>query len=217
MLLAALPILVELFTSEGCSSCPPADAVLQRLHEAQPVPDVKLLVLSEHVDYWDSLGWRDPYSQHLFTERQEQYGPRAYTPQVMVDGRTDVLGSDERGIERAAKAAAAEPHGVLDLKQSGQKVQISVSALPRHGKARVFLAVVEDGLRDKVERGENAGRTLAHTAVVRWLKPVHDLDAATPQWSGEVQAPEGKGWKSPRIIAFVQEREESRVIAAGSL
>src|SRR5215831_1599216 len=113
MLIAALPILVELFTSEGCSSCPPADAALIRLHEKQPVPGVQLLVMSEHVDYWDNLGWKDPYSSRLFTARQERHGPRIYTPQAIVDGRIDVLGSDQGGIERAAKAAAAEPHGTL--------------------------------------------------------------------------------------------------------
>src|SRR4051812_35050206 len=151
MLLAALPILVELFTSEGCSSCPPADAALARLHQAQPVPGVQLLVLSEHVDYWDSLGWRDPYSQHQFTERQERYGSRIYTPQALVDGRTDVLGSDQRGIEKAAQAAAAQPHGTVSAQQAGEKVRISVNGLPPHGRAQVFLAVVEDGLVDKVD------------------------------------------------------------------
>ena len=115
MLLAALPILIELFTSEGCSSCPPADAALQRLHEKQPVPGVQLLVLSEHVDYWNNLGWRDPFSDELFSDRQSRYGNRIYTPQAMVDGRVDVLGSDEQGIARAAGAAATEPHGEIRL------------------------------------------------------------------------------------------------------
>src|SRR4051812_11715220 len=115
MLIAALPILIELFTSEGCSSCPPADATLARLHEKQPVPGVQLLVLSEHVDYWNNLGWRDPFSDEKFTDRQWQYAPvlahgRVYTPQAVVDGRLDILGSDERGIVEAAKAAASETH-----------------------------------------------------------------------------------------------------------
>src|SRR5437870_2532261 len=172
MLLAALPILVELFTSEGCSSCPPADATLARLHEKQPVPGVTLLVMAEHVDYWNHLGWRDPYSAALFTERQEAYGPRLYTPQAMVDGRVDVLGSDEAGIARAARAAAGEPHGSLAVHfvqnekarsvgnaPAGRMVHVAATRLPPHGAAQVLLAVVEDGLVSKVQGGENDGRT----------------------------------------------------------
>jgi hypothetical protein len=222
MLLAALPavlpILVELFTSEGCSSCPPADAVLARLHEAQPVPGVQLLVLSEHVDYWDDLGWKDPYSDRLFTERQSRYGSRTYTPQAMVDGRTDVLGSDGEGIVRAAKAAAAQPHGSLAVKPGkNANVQISVTALPAHAAAQVWLAIVEDGLVDKVLKGENAGRTMAHTAVVRTLVVAGEVAAGERQWSGEAKVPADAGWKHPRVVVFVQEREAPRVLAAGAL
>src|SRR5438477_10628908 len=184
MLLAALPILVELFTSEGCSSCPPADAVLARLHEKQPAPGVQLIVLSEHVDYWNNLGWRDPFSDALFTDRQSRYGSRIYTPQAVVDGRIDVLGSDEEGIVRAAKAAAAEAHGTLHVRdvqlvhkpaanvRDVHLVHIAAEGLPPHGPSQVFLAVVEDGLVSKVLHGENEGRTLPHTAVVRALKGI---------------------------------------------
>src|SRR5438874_6859556 len=129
MLLAALPILVELFTSEGCSSCPPADAVLARLHQKQPVPGVQLLVLSEHVDYWNNLGWKDPFSDARFSERQERYGVRVYTPQAVVDGRRDLLGSDERAIVTAVTAAAREPHGAVQLTPATKGVRIAVTGL----------------------------------------------------------------------------------------
>lgn len=210
MLLAALPILVELFTSEGCSSCPPADAVIARLHAEQPVPGVQLLVLSEHVDYWNNLGWRDPFSSAQFTERQSDYGPRMYTPQAIVDGRTDVLGSDEAGIEKAATAAMADPHGTVRFVQNARSVQIVLAGLPPHGPAQVWLAILEDGLVSKVERGENAGRTLPHTAVVRSLTKLATLPKEKTAWQGEAEIPQGR-----RAIVFVQEPGK-RVLAAGT-
>jgi hypothetical protein len=220
MLLAALPILIELFTSEGCSSCPPADAALQRLHEKQPVPGVQLLVLSEHVDYWNNLGWADPFSSELFSDRQSRYGGRIYTPQVRVDGRADVVGSDERAILREASAAAREAHGEITLTRDARvvhRVHVSATRLPPHAPAQVLLAVVEDGLVSQVERGENAGRTLPHTAVVRALKGVGSIAASATDWSGDVEVPEDASWKRPRLVVFVQDRESLRVLAAGSM
>ena len=254
MLLAALPILIELFTSEGCSSCPPADAVLARLSEKQPAPGVQLVVLSEHVDYWNSLGWRDPFSDGQFTDRQSRYAPvvarsRVYTPQAVVDGRLDVLGSDEDGIVRAAEAAASEQHGEVLLRacvpgarnpgstpaaaekkinffSTGgpetptpdcvRRVHIAATQLPPHGPAQVLLAVVEDGLVSKVLRGENEGRTLPHTAVVRSLKGVGSIAASAAAWEAEVEVPADPSWKKTRVVVFVQDRETLRVLAAGS-
>lgn len=237
-LLAALPILIELFTSEGCSSCPPADAVLARLYEKQPAPGVQLLVLSEHVDYWNNLGWRDPFSDAQFSDRQTRYGGRIYTPQAMVDGRIDVLGSDEEGIVRAATAAASDPHGEVRLRRDGRVVQlaqdhrpspaagvvpvvqlvhVAATGLPPHGPAQVLIAVVEDGLVSKVLRGENEGRTLPHTAVVRALKGVGSIAASAAGWEGDVEVPSDPSWKRPRLVVFVQDRESLRVLAAGSM
>jgi hypothetical protein len=213
----AAAVLVELFTSEGCSSCPPADAVLARLHREQPVPGVQLVVLSEHVDYWNDLGWKDPFSDARFSDRQGRYGSRIYTPQVVVDGRIDVLGSDEAAIVRAAKEAARDPHGTVRLERSTGGVRISVSGLsePRH--ADVVLAVVEDGLVSKVERGENAGRTLTHAAVVRSLRQVGSVPAGASQWSTEAPVSLENSWKQPRLIAFVQDAASRRVLASGAL
>ena len=213
----AAAVLVELFTSEGCSSCPPADAVLARLHREQPVPGVQLVVLSEHVDYWDDLGWKDPFSDARFSDRQGRYGSRIYTPQVVVDGRIDVLGSDEAGIVRAAKAAARDPHGTVRLERSAGGVRISVSGLSGYRHNDVILAVVEDGLVSKVERGENAGRTLTHAAVVRSLRQVGSVPSGASQWSIEVPVSLEHSWKQPRLIAFVQDAATRRVLAAGAL
>ena len=220
-LLAALPILVELFTSEGCSSCPPADAALARLAQRQPVPGVELVVLSEHVDYWDSLGWKDPFSQELFTDRQSRYAPavarrRIYTPQAVVDGRLDVLGSDEAGIQTAAKGAAADPHGTVRLEAAGQNVHFVVAGLPAHGPAQVLLAVVEDGLVSQVLKGENAGKTLPHTAVVRSLIGVGNIVQTATSLAGDAPLQLNPAWKKPRVVLFVQDRESLRILAAGS-
>jgi hypothetical protein len=213
----AAAVLVELFTSEGCSSCPPADAVLARLHEEQPVPGVDLIVLSEHVDYWNDLGWKDPFSDRLFSDRQGDYGSRIYTPQAIVDGRTDVLGSDRGGIIRAAASAARDPHGTVRLARTSAGVRIAVDGLPGHRDAAVMLAVLEDGLQSKVERGENAGRTLSHTAVARSLKEVGRVAAGDAQWSAEVTVALDVSWKKARLIAFVQDGRSRRVLAAGAL
>src|SRR5882724_13421492 len=113
---AATPVLVELFTSEGCSSCPPADLLLQRLQKTQPLKGIQVISLSEHVDYWNQLGWTDPFSSSFFSERQRRYaetfrGDGVYTPQMVVDGRAQLVGSDSqtalRAIAEAAKARKA--------------------------------------------------------------------------------------------------------------
>jgi len=213
----AAAVLVELFTSEGCSSCPPADAVLARLHREQPVPGVQLIVLSEHVDYWNSLGWKDPFSAALFSDRQGQYSDHIYTPQAVVDGRADVLGSDERAIVRAVTAAGREPHGTLRLTATPSGVRIAVTGLSGHSDAEVMVAVVEDGLVSRVERGENAGRTLGHTAVVRALQRGGTIPAAADHWTNEVPVSRNGSWRQPRVVAFVQDARSRRILAAGVL
>ena len=209
MLMAAIPILIELFTSQGCSSCPPADALLQRLHESQPIQGAQLVVLSEHVDYWNNLGWRDPFSSSQFSERQGSYpGFRTYTPQAMVDGRVDAVGSNRAAIETAVKGALSDPHGIITLDRSASALKIRIEQLPKgHAAADVVVAFVEDGLSVQVEHGENAGRTLRHVAVARSLETVASADGAA--WSGEVKA---QG--TLRAVVFVQERRSRHVLAS---
>jgi hypothetical protein len=211
-----VPVLVELFTSEGCSSCPPADDVLARLVREQPVKGVEILALSEHVDYWDSLGWRDPYSSPVFTERQQAYASRLprgniYTPQVVVDGRTDVLGSDGRAARAAAVDAGAQPHGTITARRRGNALHLEAN-LPPHSGAEVLLAAVDDPPPGRVARGENAGRTLSHVRVVRDLRRIGRADQGA--WSGEVDL-EPQAAKL-RLVAFVQERSTGRVLASAT-
>jgi hypothetical protein len=224
LLLAALParagdrvpVLVELFTSEGCSSCPPADDVLARLVREQPLQGVEILALSEHVDYWDSLGWRDPYSSPVFTERQQAYASRLrrgniYTPQAVVDGHAEVLGSDEKAARSAAVQAGAQSHGTITAQRRGNALHLEAK-LPPHSGAEVLLAAVEDPPPGRVARGENAGRTLSHVRVVRQLRRISGVDQGA--WSGDVDL-DGPAAKL-RLVAFVQERSTGRVLASAT-
>jgi hypothetical protein len=232
IMLMAIAVLVELFTSEGCSSCPPADALLKELQDKPVVAGAQLVVLSEHVDYWNSLGWRDPFSSEQFTERQSQYGSRSYTPEAVIDGGAGVVGSDRGEITAAVSRAMSAPHGIVTLRRSASAVkpagkpavqpaaqpavQIVVAKLPPHEPADVLLALVEDGIVSEVARGENAGRTLPHTAVVRTLRVIGEAGAAG--WSGEVPldaTAAAPGAKNLRPVVFVQERKSRKVIASG--
>jgi hypothetical protein len=215
-------VLVELFTSEGCSSCPPADALLAHLYEAQPVAGVEVVPLELHVDYWDRLGWKDPFSSAVYSRRQEGYskifGPdRVYTPQMVVDGAEELVGSDAAGAAAALTKAAALPHMSVGLsaERRGATVRIAVDAPAAPAAAAesiaVMIAVVEDGLTSAVTRGENSGRTLAHVAVVRRLESIGALDRDT--FSGEGQWTLAAAWQPSnlRVVAFLQGQKTRRV------
>jgi len=189
-------VLAELFTSEGCSSCPPADQLLAALDRTQPVAGARVIVLSEHVDYWDRLGWRDPFSSPLFTARQERYarliGGEVYTPQMAVDGCELVLGNDAAAVQKAIARAARKPKAALTVvaKRDGREALVSVSG---DVGGDLWLAVADETARSSVTKGENAGRALAHVAVVRTMvKAGKQRSARLPI------APEAS-----RVIAFV--------------
>ena len=173
---ATRPVLLELFTSEGCSSCPPADRLLETLDRAQPIAGARIIVLSEHVDYWNRLGWTDPFSSALFTERQQEYVARlhldgAYTPQLVVDGQKDVVGSDEPAVRAAIMQAESQAKAsiVLKAQRAGTTANLEIDARGSGRGTRVYVALAEDHARSQVTRGENAGRNLSHVAVVRSL------------------------------------------------
>lgn len=165
------PILIELFTSEGCSSCPPADRVLEQL-------DPRAIVLSEHVDYWDHQGWKDPWSSPEFTRRQEGYarqmgvdGP--YTPQMVVDGLAQFNGGDGQRALAEIEKAGRRKKAAVRLSRTDSGLQIDIADAPR--SAAVFLVFADDSASSQVSAGENNGRRLHHVAVVRSLKKIASL------------------------------------------
>jgi hypothetical protein len=205
-----VPIVVELFTSEGCSSCPPADQLLSTLANGQPVPGVQVIPLGMHVTYWDQLGWKDPLSLKLATERQQGYGrmfgeDRVYTPQAVIDGRDEVVGSDESGVKRAIAKAARQPHARISLRPSldgnALALEATIADLPPDAKEplEAWMVVTEDGLTSVVTRGENGGRTLHHDAAVR---VVFGSDVAAARLLG-FHAELRPEWRRDRLKALV--------------
>jgi hypothetical protein len=209
-------VVVELFSSEGCSSCPPAEAVLKALDADAPVSGAHVIALELHVDYWNSLGWSDPFSKAEFTERQRAYnvalGKRGvYTPQLVVDGAAELVGSDRRKAEASIGAAAAVAHVPVRLVRDGGTVTIDVAS----GKDEVldvYLARTERGLATQVERGENAGRTLAHGPVVRSLVRIGE----TADGKLASSAPYEAGG-SPGLVVLAVERATHRIRGAADL
>jgi len=221
---APTPVLVELFTSEGCSSCPPADDLLARM-AASPVADAAIVVpLGEHVDYWDALGWRDRFSSASMTARQQQYAVRLggegpYTPQLVIDGRAECVGSDAAAARRAIATAAARPHGTVTIDVDGDRVRIAIRDLPQRAadRAEVLLAVTEDRLRSVVTRGENHGRTLTHAAVVRQLGVVGEAVGASALVERAITIAPDWHRDALHVAAFVQERRTGAVLASAAV
>jgi hypothetical protein len=227
------PVLVELFTSEGCSSCPPADALLQTLLAKQPVHGAEIVALEEHVDYWNRLGWIDPYSSAKWTERQSAYaakfGNDAYTPELVVDGRVNFVGSNAREAEREIEKASLETQTAITIApkesdQNGSK-NFSISVARIEGAeagdaAEVWLAVTEDGLRSSVSAGENEGRVLNHIATLRSLRKigVAEMNAAS-SYSGISQVKLDPRWNAAntRITVFVQGSRSREILGAASI
>jgi len=219
------PVVVELFTSEGCSSCPPADSLLMRLSRA--MPDVEVIPLSEHVDYWNQLGWKDPFSSQLFSARQQDYGrifrlDSVYTPQMVVNGEAQLLGSDRARAEQEIRKAALAPHASVELtKLSDEMVRLKIDNIPQGTRnADMFVAITDTFIETDVRDGENAGRHLQHTGVVRSLVSVAHVDAKkTSAYTADAKINLNPQWRSPNIklVLFVQDRATRKIIGATSL
>lgn len=227
------PVIVELFTSEGCSSCPPADSLLSKLETAQPVADAEVIALEEHVDYWNHDGWTDSYSSSDWTLRQQEYvarfkGNTPYTPQMIVDGQHQFVGNSARdalnAIQDAAHQAKAQISITPQTPANGDAARIEVrvanpAGIAAQEPADVWLAVTEEGLGTDVKAGENAGKNVQHAAIVRLL---HKIGAAPGNGSAPFitnqQVKFKSNWKKENlhIVVFVQERKSLHIVGAAS-
>jgi hypothetical protein len=218
-----IPVLVELFTSEGCSSCPPADKLLAALEKEQPVPNANIIVLEEHVDYWDRQGWRDRFSSSQFTQRQNFYAPRlnfddAYTPQMVVDGHSQFLGSDSSKALSAIRQAVEAPKIELSLSAPaivGRQVSSSVAATPTgpalpHGD--LYAVLVDPSASSEVKAGENGGRQLNHVSIARSFQRIGKLqDLGRGPIPFKISAPSDTAPDRMRLIVFAQLPDQGAV------
>jgi hypothetical protein len=224
------PVVLELFTSEGCSSCPPADAFLKQLDDAGRANEVDVIAIEEHVDYWDRLGWRDPFSSHDWTDRQEQYarvfrhdGP--FTPQFVVNGQRDFVSMASRAalqsMVEASTAGAAELR-LSPTDDSARSAEFSISienAPPETHSAVLLLAVTERGLSSNVLGGENQGRNLAHAPVLRSLTRLHILKATeSAVMETKAKIALNPSWKREnlRFVIFLQEQKSLHIVGAAA-
>jgi hypothetical protein len=218
-------VLVELFTSEGCSSCPPADALLQQVNGTRTSAGQSIVGISEHVTYWNGQGWSDPFSSEANTERQNDYSERfhlegVYTPQMVINGTEQIVGSDRRAfvqaIEKEDQQRSQLSLHIVSLKAAGSTLTVDYSAsgeLPPHG-ADLLAALVDDSDQSNVHGGENSGQRLVHVSVARSLSRVAKLEA-TGEKTVEVRLPSSfQGAPKHHLILFVQTRGNGRVLAA---
>jgi hypothetical protein len=239
-----VPVIVELFTSEGCSDCPAADALLEKMIATQPVAGAEIIGLGQHVDYWDRLGWKDRFSSAAFTGRQQAYQTRfatesIYTPQMVVDGRAEFVGSDANAARKAIERTLTAPHGVIRIDVGAElappvparparadqgrplRVAVAISDLPhaaRGDRADIILIVTESGLTTDVKRGENHGKVLKHAPVVRYLATIGQVAADGSTASAAAEVALATDWQRDRlaVVAFVQEQRGRTILASAS-
>ena len=216
----AAPILLELFTSQVCSSCPPADKDLGRLARER----VDVIALAYHVDYWDYLGWKDPYSKPIFSQRQRQYARRAltnrvYTPQLIAQGRYQTVGGNRKKTARILKKAAKlRPGGKLAAQKEGDFIVFEGNGIPSVGTADIFIAYYLDEIETPVKRGENAGQTLREYRVVIDFKRLKEYESFLNggRVSGRARISETAA-KADGVVIFVQRDGFSRILTAFDL
>jgi hypothetical protein len=216
-------VLVELFTSEGCSSCPPADALLRQVNGTQTSEGQRIVGISEHVTYWNSLGWSDPFSSPAYTDRQDAYRQRfnldgVYTPQMVINGAEQIVGSDRAALLQAVQKEEEQPSRMalrilsVEAVQNGWNVHFSASGeLPAHG-VDLIAVLADDSDRSSVLHGENSGHTLAHVAVARSISRIAKLQAVG---DGTAQIPIPSSFQTSQghhLILFAQTPGNGRVL-----
>ena len=216
-------MLLELFTSEGCSSCPAADRLLAQLDRDQPIAGADLIVASEHVDYWNRLGWTDPFSSSLFSRRQQDYAAKlavsdVYTPQLVVDGHAELVGSLRKEATEAIERSLREPKAPIVVTASRNKaevvVHIGAKSFAKRQTANLFVMLARNSVASNVRSGENNGRRLAHVAVVQMIRPAGTWnmgEALDRKLSLKPSEPASPG--ETRVIAFAQDPKTGRVLA----
>jgi hypothetical protein len=227
----AIPVLVELFTSEGCSSCPPAEEELLRIEREQPIDGARVIPVAFHVDYWNDLGWADPFSSAAWTRRQADYdrsrGGRVYTPQAIASGGDDCVGSNDGALQSIVRQAAypglararvslARASGATS--PAGVRVSVTVSAMPSvTDVAEVRVILVESGVVVDVPRGENSGRHLVHAPLARDLVSAGVVSAPGGTFDASLTIPPAAHRDKLSAVAIVQERASHRVLGVETL
>jgi hypothetical protein len=216
--------IVELFTSEACSSCPPADALLRQINLKRASAGQLVVGISEHVTYWDGLGWKDPFSSRTFTDRQSAYASRlspegSYTPQMVLNGREQFVGSDAGALEQALSDDARRPHLVLGI-LSSSRMDVKFSLAGETSKPLdIFAVLTDDADQSKVLGGENGGRLLQHVAVARSLTRVAMVRGDGEQ-SAHIVLPEGfrpNSSSGHHLILLAQEQHLGAIVGAATI
>lgn len=222
-------VVLELFTSQGCSSCPPADELLSTLRR-EDFGGRAVVALAYHVDYWNSLGWSDPFSSARWSQRQREYaqvirGAQVYTPQLVINGKVQLVGSAEGAIRaEIARQLDGEDRGAVFIDhvvRSGNQVKVDLRArlnATKGGRASVVVVLFEDGITTAVSRGENARRNLVNDAIVRWQDHAVDLDASGVEASASISIPLEDAWRADHlgVAVFIQDARSRAIYASAA-
>jgi hypothetical protein len=211
--------LIEVFSSEGCSSCPPAEAVMHKMIQDAKAESMPVYIIEFHVDYWNYLGWKDTFATHEYTQRQQEYGDffklnSVYTPQAIINGKSEMVGSDEDKINAAVAEELKSSNSIgIDCKAhktDNSKIEVDYNITGAIAGCNLNFAVVESNLTTHIIKGENSGKTLTHDNVARVFKSI-ELNAASGKLSIEVPH---VNLRNAKVICFLQNTETRNISGA---